>query len=342
MRFTSPLQHDLLLGLCCLPAIIAIYLAGFTFNHVPTASIAAGGALTLAFGANKTWGGSSFSLLITTTLGIAFSSWLGCLTGNIVPLYIAGAMLYAGVYVTMANVDASAWWMVLQCSIAYLVSGYFAGTLEHAAFRAALTGSGGLIQIFFLCLVFRRDPFYLKDFNPRAWGRFLRITVGKYKHKIHLQWSIFYALLTMCLALSTVEIFHVQNGYWAGMTLLICLRNNYRDSISRVQARVLGTLTGSILAATLIDFYSGPLFLVSGFILFGYISFSFSYSLISKSYFVFTTFITMMVVFMISSLGNAELKVATDRLEATAIGGLFALLAILMTRFFTRRQILKG
>lgn len=45
---------------------------------------------------------------------------------------------------------------------------------------------------------------------------------------------------------------------------LICLRNNYRDSISRVQVRVLGTLTGTILAATLIDFCHSPLFLVGG------------------------------------------------------------------------------
>ena len=340
MRLTSTLQHDLLLGLCCLPAIAAICLVGFTFNHVAAASIAASGALTLAFGANKTWGGSSFSLLITTTLGIAFSSWIGCLTGNSIPLYIAGAMFYTGVYVMMTNVDASAWWMVLQWSIAYLVSGYFAGTVEHATARAALTGSGGLVQMFFLYLVFRRYPFRLKDFKPHTWLRFLRMTMGKYKHKIHLQWSIFYGLLTMCLALSTVEIFHVPNGYWAGMTLLICLRNNYRDSISRVQARVLGTLTGSVVAALLIDVCHSPLFLVGGFIVFGYIAFSFSYSLISKSYFVFTFFVTLMVVFMISSLGASQLQVATHRLEATAIGGLFALFAILMTRFFTRQQLL--
>lgn len=341
MRLSDELQHDMLLGLCCLPAIIAIYLAGFTFDRVPVASVIAGGALTLAFGANKTWGDSSFSLLFTTTLGLAFSSWLGCLTGNVLPIYIACAMLYAGVYVALADVDSSAWWMVLQWSIAYLVSGYYAGNLEHALDRAALTGCGGLLQMLFLYGVFRRYPFHLKDINPRSWLTFFNTTRQLYKRKIHLRWSIFWALLSMGLALSTVQLLHLKNGYWAGMTLLLCLRNNYRDTLSRVQARVLGTLMGSILAASLISTWHNPLFLVCGFITAGYIAFTFSYSLISKSYFVFTFFVTLMVVFMISSLGISQAGVATHRLEATALGGIFALVAIVFTRLFTRRQVIK-
>jgi uncharacterized membrane protein YccC len=146
----------------------------------------------------------------------------------------------------------------------------------------------------------------------------------------------------MCLALSTVEIFQMKNGYWAGMTLLFCLRNNYKDTFSRVQARVLGTLMASILAATLVRYWHSPLFLVCSFIFCGYIAFTFSYSLISKSYFVFTFFVTLMVIFMISSLGVTQTDaVATHRLEATAMGGAFALFAILMTRLFTRRQIVR-
>lgn len=340
MRLSAVLKHDMLLGLCCLPAIGVTFLVGFLFQQVPAASIMASGALTLAFGANKTWEGSSFSLLLTTSLGLAFSSWLGCLTGNVMPLYIAVAMLYAGVYVAMANIDSSAWWMLLQWSIAYLVSGYYAGNMAYAAERAALTGAGGLLQMAFLYLVFRRFPFHLQDISPRSWLVFFRVMLRKYKHKIHLQWSVFYALLTMCLALSTVEIFQMKNGYWAGMTLLFCLRNNYKDTFSRVQARVLGTLMASILAATLVSYWHSPLFLVCSFILCGYIAFTFSYSLISKSYFVFTFFVTLMVIFMISSLGVTQTDaVATHRLEATAMGGAFALFAILMTRLFTRRQI---
>ncbi|WP_312044742.1 FUSC family protein [Erwinia sp.] len=340
MRVITLPRHDLLLGLCCLPALLIIYLTGFTFGQVQAAGLVASGALTLAFGANKTWDGSSFSLLFTTTLGMAFSSWLGCLAGNVTPLYIAGAMLYAAVYVTMANVDESAWWMLLQWSIAWLVSGYFAGSPEHATDRAMLIGAGGLVQMLFLYLVFRRYPFYLKDVNPRAWVRFLRVTTGKYKHKIHLQWSVFFALLAMGLALSGVEFFHLKNGYWAGMTLLICLRNNYRDSLSRVRTRLLGTLMGSIAAAALIDLCDSPLYLIGGFMLFGYIALAWSYSLSATSYFIFSFIVTMMVVFMIASLGTSQIVVATHRLETTAIGGLFALFALVMTRLFTRQQIL--
>ncbi|WP_261641400.1 FUSC family protein [Erwinia mallotivora] len=339
MRPAPELRHDILLGLCCLPAIIAICLAGFLLNQVSAASVIASGALTLAFGANKTWGDSSLSLLLVTTSGLAFSCWLGCLAGNLLPLYIAGAMLYAGLYVAMADVDSSAWWMLLQWSIAYLVSGYYAGGLEHAAMRAAMTGAGGLVQMLFLALLFRRFNFQRHDFNPRYWLSFLRATTHDYRHKIHLQCSVILALLTMCLVLTTVELLHLKNGYWAGMTLLFCLRNHYQDTLSRVRARVSGTLIGSVVAAILIHFWHKPLLLTCGFILCGFIAFTFSYSLISKSYFVFSFFVTLMVVFMIASLGMSQTAVAAHRLENTALGGAFALFAIILTRLFTRRSL---
>ncbi|RPD99725.1 FUSC family protein [Candidatus Pantoea deserta] len=342
MPLTPGLRHDVILGLYCLPAIILISLTGFITGHIPAASIAASGALTLAFGANKTWGGSSLSLLSTTTLGLAVSTWLGCIAGNLLPLYVGGALLYTGLYVVMANIDASAWWMLQQWAIAYLVSGNYAGTAEHALWRAGLAAMGGMIQMAFLALVFQRGLFHLRDFRPGTWIRFLKHTCGKYKHRIHLQWSVICAMLGMAAALAVVETFHLRNGYWAGMTLLICLRNNYQDTVSRVQARVLGTLIGGITAAGLTDYCSSPLFIMTGFIVTGFMAYTFSWSLIARSYGFFSFLITMMVVFMIAGFGIPQPAIATHRFEATALGGMVALAAIMLTRAVTRKQILQG
>ncbi|WP_182058801.1 FUSC family protein [Pantoea sp. ME81] len=335
------IRHDITLGFYCLPAIIVISVAGYLTDHVAAASIATSGAITLAFGANKTWGGSSLSLLATTVAGLIFATWLGSLTGNIFPLYLAGALLYTGLYVVMANIDVSAWWMLQQWTISYLVSGSFAGSPNYAFLRAGLVGAGGILQIIILAIIFQRRSFQLRDFSPGTWKRFLMHFLVKYRHRVHLQWSVICGILGMAGALTAVHLLNLTNGYWASMTLLICLRNNYRDTLSRVQARVLGTLTGCITAAGLIDYCSSSLFIMAGFIITGFAAFTFSYSMINRSYGLFSFLITTMVVFMISGFGIPQTGIAIHRFESTALGGATAILAIILTRMATREQILK-
>ncbi len=339
MNLSDETKHDIRLGLFCLPVMIVISVTGFLTGHVPAASIAASGAMTLGFGANKSWGGSAFVMMLITTLGLMLSAWMGSMAGNVVPLYIAGALLYTGLYVMMANIDSSAWWMIQQWAIAYLISGYYADNAGQDLARAGMIGLGSMIQMIFLALVYQHTRFRMKDLNPRAWFTFLERNAAPYRHKLHLQWSVMTGVIAMCAVLSTVRFFQMPNGYWAGMTLLLCLRNNYQDTFGRARSRVAGTLLGGATAALMIMYYQQPWFLVTAFIVTGFISFTLSYSLISKCYWLFSAFITMMVVFMISSFTTPEAGIAAHRVEATLLGGFFAIAAFLITRWVTHREV---
>lgn len=342
MKNLSPgLKHDVHLGLCCLPAILLIFAVGYGFDQMQAASIMASGAVTLAFGANKTWEGSSLLLLLLTAAGVSLSSFLGCLAGDVPLLYVAGAMVFAGGYGMLAGIGGGLWWSLLQWAIAFLISGYFSGSVGHAALRAALVGAGALLQILCITLLFSQLRFQLQDFTRLAGWAFYRQAMRKYRQKIHLQSSVFFAMLTMCLALLLVEVYQVKNGYWADMTLLLCLRSHFRESLLRVPARIAGTLSGSVLAPFLLAHLDTPRLLALGFIVSGYLAFTYSYTLITKSYFVFTFFVTVMVIFMLSLFGVPQENVAAERFYATVIGAGFALVAILLTRLFTDVQVMK-
>lgn len=126
------------------------------------------------------------------------------------------------------------------------------------------------------------------------------------------------------------------------MTLLLCLRNSYHDSLGRARSRVIGTLLGGVFAALMLNYYPVQWFIVSAFIFFGFISFTLSYSLIQKSYLVYSIFMTMTVVFMISAFTGPQTGIALHRIEATLLGGAVAIAAFVITRVITRRDIATG
>lgn len=150
MPASSQLKYDALLGLCYMPAIVVICLPDFMFDRVPAASIIASGALTMTFGTNKTWG-----ILPVAAAGNHLRAGIllmARLAGNMLPFYIAGTMLCAGLYTMMANVDSRVW--LLRRFV------------EHAADRTVMVGAGGLIQILFLAVLFRRYHFNLREVPP--------------------------------------------------------------------------------------------------------------------------------------------------------------------------------
>ena len=340
-HFPSTLKHDAWLGLCCLPALMLIFFVGYYLERMQTASIVASGAITLAYGANKTWESSSLLLLLATAVGVTVSTWLGSLAGNVMPLYIFGSMLYAGLYAMLASIQSGLWWALLQCAIAWLVAGYFAGSPLHAAERAALVGIGGLLQIVCLVLLFSKIRFQLQDVTRHNWADIFQHARQRYRQKIHIGWSVFFAMAAMGIALWMVERHAVGNGYWAGMTLLLCLRNDFRQSVRRVPARILGTLLGSLTATLLLTFLHTPLMLATGLTVAGYVAFTASYTLSTRSYFIFTFLVTVTVIFLMSSLGLPQHNVAINRVISTTTGGLFALGAILLARMMTDFHVMK-
>ncbi len=334
-------RHNLLLALCCLPAIIIIIAVGFYLNKQAPAMLIASGALSLAFGANKTWRDSSFVVLFTTALGLMAASFLGSLAGNFPLLYLAGALLATGLYIVILDINANLGWIFLQSAIAFMVSGFFPGKLEAATTRATLLGCGCILQIFSLGLFFSGLRFNFREVTSLRKIKFYEGVKQLNQQYIHLRWSIFFGVIAMCLTITLDHHFNIQHSYWAEMTLLICLRSDYHESLLRVPARIIGTLVGVLAAGTLSTYLHDDLLIILAFFLSAGIAIFMSYSLTSKTYAFFAFFITMMIIFMLSGIGLVQGNIGVQRLEATTLGGIFALLTVFMTRLVTYIHIKK-
>lgn len=339
---SAAIQHDTRLSLSAVPALIAIYLTAHWAQALPAASIMAGGALTVGFALNRTLRGSSFGFLALTVFGLMLSSFLGCIAGNVFSLYVCGAMIFAGVYTFTSNTLPDIGWMFQQCAIVYLVSGYFAGSGEHALDRSLLIAAGGLLQIGCIAL------FSLPSIVRKERGRHhlplhgINLKNIHFKIRLHIRYATLCGMLAVATALILVNHYQLSNGYWAGMTILVCLKNHFRDTRIKVQARVLGTLVGSLLAGEAVELMHNVVLAQGLFILFAFLAMRFSYSLDIHSYFIFSFFITAMVIFMIAGSGAGQAGVALHRFAATLLGGIIAVLAITGTLAFRRKHASHG
>ena len=332
-------RHNILLALCCLPAIIVIVVLGFYFGKQAQATLIASGALSLSFGANKTWKGSTFVVLLATAFGLSLAAMLGSLAGNIHLLYLAGAVAATALYIVISDINSNVGWIFLQSSIAFLVAGFFPGTLEQAGDRALLMGIGSLLQIFSLGMFFQGLRFNRRELSNLKTIRFPEQLSLMNQRRIHLKWSIIFGASAMGLTLFVARTFHIQHSYWAEMTLLICLRNDYHESLLRVPARIMGTFIGGLVAGALSGYWQDPLIIVAAFFISAFIAVSMSYSLTPKVYAIFTFFITMMIIFMLSGISVVSGNIAAQRMEATLLGGIIALAAVVLTKLATYQHI---
>ncbi|WP_431022922.1 FUSC family protein (plasmid) [Erwinia rhapontici] len=315
------LRNDLLLGLCCLPALIMIGLAADLTGHYQEGGMAASGALPLAFGANKRFEGSSFRLLMLTVVGLTLSGWLGSLVGDNFPTYVCLAVFYGGLYSLFTGTDNGLSWCVLQSAIVFMMAGHFHGNGTDALMRGELTGAGALLQLFFLVLFARKNTLGHKDVNSPG-----QISHLSGLHRLHLRWSVLFTMPAIAVALVVAERAESFSGYWAGMTLLLCLRSNYRESFRRVPARIVGTVGGVWLASYITTLNDTPAFVFAAFIITGYFALSYSFTLSSRSYLIFTFFVSLMVIFLMES---QQQNMAASRIFATLTGGTCAFSALI-------------
>lgn len=339
---SATMQPDTRLSLSALPALIVIYLAGHWAQALPAASIMVGGALTIGFGSNRMLHGSTLGFLALTVSGLMISSFVGCLAGNVFSLYVCGAMLFAGLYTVTFNTLPDIGWMFQQCAIVYLVSGYFAGSGEHALDRSLLIAAGGGLQIICIALINLPSMLTKERVRPRMPLRGISLKNIHFKIRLHIRYATLCGMLAMAAALILVHRYQLSNGYWAGMTILTCLKNHFHDTRIKVQARVLGTLAGSLLAGEAVEIVHSVVLAQGLFVLFACLAMRLSYSLDKHSYFIFSFFITVMVIFMIAGSGAGQTGVALHRFAATLIGGIIAVLAITGTLTFRRKHYLRG
>lgn len=125
-------------------------------------------------------------------------------------------------------------------------------------------------------------------------------------------------------------------GYWIPLTALLVLRPDFSSTFSRGLARMLGTMLGAVLAAlvaALLARSQGILVLCDVLALY------LAYATLFANYAIFSVFITMEVVFLLSFIIPQPPVTAAYRAIDTAIGGALALLIYVLWPTWERTQV---
>ena len=123
------------------------------------------------------------------------------------------------------------------------------------------------------------------------------------------------------------EVLPIQRGYWITLTAALVLRPDFTTTLSRGVARIVGTILGAVAATALVlavpDTPHVYLALAAFFAAISYAAFQLNYALFSLT-------ITAYVVFLLSLLGTPESAAVQNRLIATTVGGILAMLSYLI------------
>jgi uncharacterized membrane protein YccC len=118
------------------------------------------------------------------------------------------------------------------------------------------------------------------------------------------------------------------HGYWIPLTVLFVLKPSTADTWERMAMRAVGTIAGLIVATAVAEALGvSPVPVAIALAFAGCLA----YALLALEYALFTAAITVFVVLLTDSLGEAALKAADQRALATVIGLAVAACAVLVT-----------
>ena len=327
---------------------VALCLAvGLAAGHPAAGMIAAGGAMTTGFGAKQDIDGTPLLPMLFVCFGMSFSTFVGMVAGHEDFALVIIASLWGFGYGMLTERKGSYGWVGQQSAVFLLVASAFPFSPRAAAVRASLILAGGLVQL--LCSALALRAFaqlgeHLRDLARyvRAEEVALRATYLAAAHSVRtrkLRGSpLPYALrLAAVLAIST-EVYrrlHFASGYWIPMTALLVLRPGIADTANRAVARMVGTLTGAILASIfLVYVHPAPPALAALVVLFAWLS----YSTINVNYALFSISLTSYIVFLLSLANTPGAEIAHRRAVCTMIGGSLALAVRLVVLRYRSRQ----
>lgn len=309
-------------GLICLPAIAALLAIGIASGHTGGALVAGSGAISVGFGTFQRFTDSKSAPMLLAALGMASSAVCGSLLGEIWPVLVLAAAMWAAVCAWALAFGMGAWWIALQWAIALFVAGAYPSGLHGALLRASLVLAGGALQFASVVLFWRCQS------RERA-GRAARMRTYLRFGRRQLAESVAFvgfalraaAAVAICVTLSrTLE---MPNGYWAPMTALLVIRPTLRETVSRGVARGLGTLIGAGVATLVAAALRPGAYLTAALV----VLFAWgAYAMRRVHYAALTTCITACIVFLLALFGLPELANAAHRIVATLLGGVMALL----------------
>ncbi|MFA6961498.1 MAG: FUSC family protein [Opitutaceae bacterium] len=115
----------------------------------------------------------------------------------------------------------------------------------------------------------------------------------------------------------------IPHGYWLPFTIVVVMQPDFGSTRQKALQRVGGTLAGSVIASLLLWLDLPP---AAHLFIIGFGVFAFAYFL-KRSYGVAVVFVTIFVVMLLEHAGQGGSHVEIERIGATLVGGLIALLA---------------
>ena len=324
---------------------------GVAIGHPAAGMIAAGGAMTVGFGAKQNIDNSQLLPMIFASFGMAFSTFVGMVAGHTDFTIVLIAALWGFGYGLLTSREAGYGWVGQQCLVTLLVASAFPFSAREAILRALLILAGGALQVVNSSLALKIFPQLLDHLKAltsyaRAEQVALRAAMANVAEQVkHLEIhdSVMpYALrvmLTMAVSTDIYRRMHITSGYWIPMTALLVLKPGLADTASRAIARTVGTIAGAWLVSVLVaHFTPAPLSLAIFTLIFAWLS----YATVNVNYAVFAVFITAYIVFLLSLAHVPQMQIAHLRALCTAIGGALALMVRLIVIYRRRDRLRKS
>jgi Fusaric acid resistance protein-like len=324
---------------------------GVAVGHPAAGMIAAGGAMTVGFGAKQNIDNSQLLPMIFASFGMAFSTFVGMVAGHTDFTIVLIAALWGFGYGLLTGREDGYGWVGQQCLVTLLVASAFPFSAKEAILRALIILAGGALQVVLSSVVLKICPQLLDHLKSlityaRAEQAALRAAMANVTHQVkHLEIRdsvLPYALRMMVVVGVSTEIYlrmHIASGYWIPMTALLVLKPGLADTASRAIARTLGTIAGAWLVSVLVaHFTPAPLTLAIFALIFAWLS----YATTNVNYALFAVFITAHIVFLLSLAHVPQMQIAHLRALCTAIGGGLALMVRLIVIYRRRDRLRKS
>jgi uncharacterized membrane protein YccC len=202
-----------------------------------------------------------------------------------------------------------------------------AGQLQAALRTATAAGNGGVAVEAVALRIARFDVGRLRQMADRLLA--------------NCAWSSHYARhairLTVALTIAVIaqHVLPLAHAQWIALTVILVLRPDFASTFTRGVGRVAGTVGGAILASVIVAFHPSAAAYIVLAILFAGLAFA----LFNVSYALFSVAITGYIVYLLALGGAPEYASAVDRVVATLLGGLLALVAYAVWPAWTHTRV---
>lgn len=329
-------QFSWRIPLMCLFAIAISLAIGIAAGHPGGGLIAAGGAMTVGFGAMQSIEGSRLVPMIGAAIGMSISTLIGMVAGHENYVLLITCAIWGFIYGLLTTRAAGVSWVGQQWVITLLVASAFPFHLRDAAIRASLVLAGGALQIILIGIQLRvlrelHTDFFSFVRHSYAEQAALRINMAQAFRRMLGRDAppnpVFHFGLRLAVVLAaSAEIYRrwsVPSGYWIPMTAMLVLKPAFNETVKRAVARISGTLAGAVLTSYLVAHLEPtPVMLAVLVVIFAFLA----YSTLNVNYALFTLFLTAYIVFLLALANLPGMVVAHRRAVCTITGGLLALL----------------